>query len=421
MTDTVSSEHKSGAKLLRRADLGLSSPWEQPKSEEELKLAEIWRQVMMLDAVGTADDFFELGGDSFMATTIAAEIEATFGVEFAPGDIINLSTIAEQARAVTRSASTEAPRALPYIVVGRAEGSKPALFMVHGAAGFSFFNKTFLDEVGQDRPVYLFQAPGLDGRTQTLKTVEEIAGAYVASMRKIQPTGPYHIAAMCAGSFIALEMCNQLAGAGQTIARLILLDPPPAPQALTARYPTVQVAGKLRVFGRVKDSLANLRRMIGFWLGRDDPFEKELRKRAKQQSEQDATLRARELDWGLPEGGTYTASKMRKFKRRIVQVQTGEIDWTNPELRSYSPDAMLEASLRLYEALKTYVPRPYAGKAVMLVRSSHAPDVVGERSFWRDHLDSMECREERASHKELFAVRIGETARFVRDALEPAR
>jgi len=34
---------------------------------------------------------------------------------------------------------------------------------------------------------------------------------------------------MCAGSFIALEMCHQLEAAGETIGRLILLDPTPAP------------------------------------------------------------------------------------------------------------------------------------------------------------------------------------------------
>jgi thioesterase domain-containing protein/acyl carrier protein len=414
-------EQIGDSKILQRSDLGLSNPWQEPTSDEERKLAEIWRQVMKLDAIGTADDFFELGGDSFMATTIAAEIEATFGVKFAPGDIINLSTIADQAKAVTRRASTEGPRVQPFIVVGRAEGSKPALFMVHGAAGFSFFDKTFLDEVGQDRPIYLFQAPGLDGRTPILKTVEEIASAYIASMRKIQPAGPYHIAAMCAGSFIALEMCNQLTEAGQAIARLILLDPPPAPPALFDRYPAGQAAHKRYILEWVKDSVAKVRPVFGSWFGAGDPFEKELRKRAKKQFDQEAALRARELDWGLLEGEAYSPFKKRKFKRRIVQIQTGTLDWTHPELRSYSPDSMLEASLRLYEAVKIHVPRPYAGKGVLLVRSSQAPDVVGERSFWRDHLGDMECREARASHKELFTSRIRETAHFVRDTLEPAR
>lgn len=87
--------------------------------------------------------------------------------------------------------------------------------MVHGGKGFAFFKSTFLDIVGEERSIYLFQAPGLDGRTP-LESVEEVvtlgdfATLYVDAMRTVQQSGPYHIAAMCAGSFIALEMCNQL-------------------------------------------------------------------------------------------------------------------------------------------------------------------------------------------------------------------
>ena len=86
--------------VLRRVDLGLATPWEEPQTEAELKLADIWQQVLGIDTAGAADDFFELGGDSFAATALAAEIEATFNVRFAPSDVINLATIAEQARGI---------------------------------------------------------------------------------------------------------------------------------------------------------------------------------------------------------------------------------------------------------------------------------------------------------------------------------
>ena len=56
-----------------------------------------------------------------------------------------------------------------------------------------------------------------------------MAELYVASMRQLQPSGPYYIAAMCAGSFIALEMCHRLVEAVEPVWRRILLDPPSAP------------------------------------------------------------------------------------------------------------------------------------------------------------------------------------------------
>ena len=101
--------------MLRRVDLGLATPWEEPQTEAELKLADIWQQVLSIDAIGAVDDFFELSGDSFAATALAAEIEATFNVRFAPADIINFSTIAKQARAVAEEPSSPSPQ-LPSLI-----------------------------------------------------------------------------------------------------------------------------------------------------------------------------------------------------------------------------------------------------------------------------------------------------------------
>src|SRR5262249_2780512 len=164
--------------------------------------------------------------DSLAATILATEIEATFNVRFAPSDVINLSTISKQARAVDEQASK--PSGLPgHLVVGHAGGSQPPLFVVHGMAGFSFFYLEIVEQMGEDRPVYLFQVPGLDGRTKPLDSFEQIAEVYVRSMRNIQRGGLYHILAFCGGAFLALEMCKQIKASGENVERLILLDPLP--------------------------------------------------------------------------------------------------------------------------------------------------------------------------------------------------
>ena len=217
------------AQRLRRSDLGLSTPFEAPQTEFELKLAAIWQDVLGVDGIGASDNFFQLGGDSFAATALAAEIESTFGLRFAPSDIIRLSTIAKQARSIAAKAASAAPQLPTSLIAGRTKGSQSPVFMVHGGMGFAFLRSVFVDVVGEDRPVYFFQAPGLDGRTTPLSAIEDFACLYVQSMRAIQLNGPYNIVAMCAGAFIALEMCNQLVEAGQAVARLVLLDPDTMP------------------------------------------------------------------------------------------------------------------------------------------------------------------------------------------------
>jgi thioesterase domain-containing protein/acyl carrier protein len=383
----------SGPNLLCRADLGLGTPWAEPQTEQELKLAEIWRNVFGMDSVGTADDFFELGGDSFAATALAAEIEATFHVCFAPADIINLSTVAKQARAVATDPSPHTPQLPPCIIVGRAGGSRVPLFVVHGARGFSFFKHAFLDEVGQDRPIYLFQAPGLDGRTKPLKTIEDVARTYVASMRELQPAGPYNVAAMCAGSFIALEMCNQLVEAGQPIARFILLDPEPTPRALAGLYPTRNTSKQptLREKGAYWRIYDASRRMIGLGRRAPDPFEKDLRKSAK---------------------------RLQQLEEAIVRRRAGQVDSAAIEERSYSHEMMLDGAQQLHQALRAHVPRPYGGQATMLISSNRADRIIGSTSFWRDHLGAMHYQITNWGHRLIFGAQIAETARFVKGVLE---
>jgi len=335
------SQAEAETQPLRRADLGLSTSWQQPQTESEFRLAGIWQQVLGVDAIGAFDDFFELGGDSFAATTLAAEIEATFGLRFAPSDIIDLSTVAKQAHAIAAKAAPAAPQLPSPLVPGSTSGSKPPVFMVHGGSGFAFLQPVFVDVVGEDRPVYFFQAPGLDGRVTPLNKVEDIARLYVQSMRAIQPAGPYNVVAMCAGAFIALEMCNQIEDGGETIGRLILLDPNTMPPA---------------------------------W--------KEQRARP----------------------GT---------KPRVKTA----LDRIPPERRAHVTESMIKVVQELHEAIRKYVPRPYSGKAAVLVNSKKVGKMHGKSAFWQGHLGDMECQVGGANHEEVFHTNLAETARFVRDAL----
>jgi thioesterase domain-containing protein len=219
-------------------------------------------------------------------------------------------------------------------------------------------------------------------------------------MRQIQPAGPYSIVAMCAGSFIALEMCSQLVDAGQSIARFILLDPDPTPRGFVWRDPAE--VGIRRWRSRAK-SLPRLiykkiakasRGRARAWRGPMDPYksyEKELGVRAK---------------------------RLGRIRDTIEKRRAGEIDWASPEERSYSPEKMLEASQQLLNALRTHVPRPYAGKAAILVRSGRGPDLVRDGSFWRHHLGGIDWSAGASTHGDLFDAQIVETARFVRRVLE---
>jgi len=380
---------------LRRSDLALSTDWKAPETELEQKLAAIWQGVFGVDVVGVVDDFFELGGDSFAAATLAAEIEGTFGTRFTPSDIIRLSTVAQQAELLAEkgSAALKLPACL---ILGALGGPKPPLFVVHGGKGFAFFRPAFLEIIGKERPVYLFQAPGLDGRTplesaEKAVTVKQIATVYVEAIRSVQPAGPYHVAAICAGSFIAIEMCMQLEKAGETIDHLILLDPTPMPP-------------------RIKPSSTQ---------------KKQRKQRAKKTSKMSIAARILGLLTGGGKGKEallhLDPAQMPQKKlgehRDMIERRVEQMEEIPPPQRSYTAERILKISLQFRAALYDHEPRPYAGKATLLVSSVRAEETLAETGFWPNNLGSMQYRVLGSTHGDVFNDNLMETANFVRDTL----
>ena len=62
------------------------------------------------------------------------------------------------------------------------------------------------------------------GGQEPLNSVEEMASYYIASLRSVQPEGPYLLGGWSMGGVVAFEMARQLQSQGQMVAMLALLD-----------------------------------------------------------------------------------------------------------------------------------------------------------------------------------------------------
>ncbi|EPR13013.1 non-ribosomal peptide synthetase [Ruminiclostridium papyrosolvens] len=67
--------------------------YEAPQNEVEIKLVEIWKEVLDIDRVGVNDNFFELGGHSLKATAVVTKIHKAFNVEIPLAKIFGSPTI----------------------------------------------------------------------------------------------------------------------------------------------------------------------------------------------------------------------------------------------------------------------------------------------------------------------------------------
>jgi thioesterase domain-containing protein/acyl carrier protein len=382
--------------VISRDDLGLSVAYRPPSTGSEETLAGLWQNILQLDRVGLDDDFFELGGDSLAATILASLIEKEFGITFAPAKIMSYSTVSAQAAHCAEESDRHAAARLPSYVVGvNLDGERPPLFLVHGANGFTLFKRDFFTTLGSEQPVYVFQAPGLDGRDTPPTTVEDFATIYAEVIRDVAPDGPWRIAASCAGALIALEICHSLTNTGEMIDKLIFIDPPVAAPSVASLYPVRRRRSPgARLRQRWRKALEKLEARRFKLNAEELAYERDLKKRARRQEKETRRIQRRELGSG---------------------PISAEVE------SSYLPEDMLRTAMAVVDAIRSYVPRPWPGDAKMIVSSARRGGEVTEDPFWRRHLRAVDYDVVDCSHADLFERRLPDVARIISDFLGESR
>ncbi len=215
------------SQIVLREERG-DAPFEPPANEIETVVAAFFGNILKLDGIGRSDDFFSLGGDSLKATLLHAHLENHFKTRVPLEKLFPDSTVSGISGLIgeLRDSGAGNTDAKSVLVPLRETGSKPKLFLLHGAQGQAFVSPHFLKIIGEDQPLYAFQANGLDRDRGEHRTIGNMAGRYIEAMRSVQEKGPYLIGALCVGYVLALEMALQLEKAGEKVAPLILIDPP---------------------------------------------------------------------------------------------------------------------------------------------------------------------------------------------------
>ena len=193
-----------------------------PRDDIELRLLEIWRQVLGLESIGVTDNFFELGGHSLLAVRLLAEIQRATGKEIPLAALFRGATIEYLARVVGGS-ETVSHATLTEVQRG---GSLPPFFaaVVPGVNALGYL--ALARHMDPERPLYELQGPGPKTRQRPYAPQEftDMASEYIRAMRKVQPEGPYYLGGMCEGARIAFEMARLLESQGQKVNLLAIFD-----------------------------------------------------------------------------------------------------------------------------------------------------------------------------------------------------
>ena len=222
-----------------------------PRNDTEKRLARLWCETLKLNRVGSRANFFDLGGHSLAAGSLFAKIEEEFGRKLPLATLLTAPTIEGLSMAL-QGGTTE--NSWSPLVPIQPSGSKPPLFLVHGAGGNVLLYRSLGEHLAPEYPLYGFQSKGLDGRSRPLHTIQEMAACYLRELRTVQPVGPYYLGGYCLGGTIAYEMAQILRREGEEVALVAMLDTYNYSRALKVSFHSF-------LFQKAKFHLANISRM----------------------------------------------------------------------------------------------------------------------------------------------------------------
>jgi amino acid adenylation domain-containing protein len=201
-----------------------------PRNAIELRLVQMWEEILGVGPIGVRDDFFHLGGHSMMAALMMAQIKQTFGVGLSLSSLFSKATVEHLSSLVQRQGATTLPHST-LVNLRQGDLNRPPLFFVHPGGGNVLCYAEIARRLEDGQACYGFQAQGLEAGREPHTSVEEMAAHYLEAMRRVQPEGPYLIGGWSMGGVVAFEMACQLEQLGERTALLFLIDSrAPTPQ-----------------------------------------------------------------------------------------------------------------------------------------------------------------------------------------------
>jgi acyl carrier protein/pimeloyl-ACP methyl ester carboxylesterase len=208
-------------------------------------LASIWKKVLEVDAIGTDDHFFDLGGDSMTSAMAISLIEREFGIAISLIDLAEAPTLARMAERVRlRGSHPELPKVnsghctaesrsapgagdgSPWVEIRERPGQTPLIFLpclfgslfpIHALASKlpSALGVTCLLPRGHSNPQ---EEP--DG------SIEAMAQYAVEQITRRFPKEPLQLVGYSLGGTIAVEAVRLLRKMNRSVEFLALIDAP---------------------------------------------------------------------------------------------------------------------------------------------------------------------------------------------------
>jgi amino acid adenylation domain-containing protein len=212
-----------------------------PRSVREVILCGLFAELLGVERVGVDQSFFELGGHSLLAVRLVSRVRSVLGAELALRQLFEAPTVERLAGRLARNSG--GPDTRSGLLPLRSAGGRHPVFCFHPMWGLSWCYAELMRYIDEDVPMYGIQARGVLADEPLPASAAELVADYVAQIRTIQGSGPYHLIGWSQGGLIAHAVAVEFQRQGERIGLLAQLDCAPGGETADA---LAQVASDAR-------------------------------------------------------------------------------------------------------------------------------------------------------------------------------
>jgi thioesterase domain-containing protein len=373
-----------------------------PRTTIEHQFVQTWEALLPHRPIGIQDDFFELGGHSLLAIRMLAEIERVTGRRLPLATLFEGATIEHLATCV--ESAMHAEQEPPYVVLNTRGRQSPIVFLHGDVTGGGWYCRRLAPLLDVDAPMIVLPTLREQGPNPPA-SVQDMARHHVATLRRLQPTGPYRLVGYCAGGAIAYEMACLLADEGASVERLVLIDSVAANARFRYAEWLVNLLSRAPTYEAHLDRRAKLLRKMGYYSSRIRALRR-------------VTLSER-LHWAVKNVRTRIPGLASELGDRTLDPQS------EAAMRAADFDARPgQDVLRFHSrAARAYIPRRYRGSVDLVVAVDPNHDaatarlLASSRRGWGLVAGDVRVHPVQSSHVGLITDQIAQLAARLRQCL----
>jgi oxalate---CoA ligase len=193
-----------------------------PKDRLEIEIGKIWSKLLSRDDINYTDDFFNIGGDSLLATQMLLEIERLTGQSVPETLVFEESTIRRLARRLAKLADSKGK---PLIEVRHGSGGQPFIFFHGSYIDGGYYARRLCEFLDPQQRFVVIVPHGFFGEPVP-PSIEEMAAQRLPLVLEAQPQGPFRLGGYCNGGLVAFELARLLIKAGHSVEFVAMVDAP---------------------------------------------------------------------------------------------------------------------------------------------------------------------------------------------------